>query len=160
MILIECNNDYAFYHLLCPNCGKREFRHFSKPELIKKVHNGEFGKVIGLCDEDDPNSHRIPFLDEFILDQDLPDEGMKLFRHRSSDNKHLIMVTPRLEEWLYRRAKVCKIDPAEYKLPRDPEVLKERFRVDDKPYFQAFLQEIINRDANLKKLRNWIQTLS
>jgi len=160
MILIECDNDYTFYRLLCPNCSQRQFRHFSKPELIKNVHAGEFGKVIGLCDEDDPRGHRIPFFDEFILDEDIPDVEMKLFRHRSSDDKHLIMVTPWLEKWLYRRAKLCKIDPSDYNLPRDPEVLHERFRVANNQNFKNFLQEIINRDKKLTKLRNWIETFS
>ena len=157
MILIECNNDYAFYHLLCPNYRKRDFRHFNKPELIKKLHADESGRIIGLCDEDDPRSNRMPFLDEFELIENLTDMGVKIFRHRRNNSKHLIMVTPRLEEWIYHRARVCKVDPDSYRLPRDPEVLKNRFKVDSDPRFQGFLQEVIDRDQNLARLRVLIQ---
>lgn len=152
MIFIECNNDHTFILLLGYN--QRQLRHFSKPELIKRVHNDPSEKVTGIFDED-PGSSQPPFLDYFKPIS--TNDGITLFAHKNKADKYLIMMSPRLEEWLYQRAKLCKIDPKSYELTRDPEELHDRFRVYDKPNFKQFLQDLIDCDNKLiNELRYWI----
>jgi len=159
MIFIECNNDFTFFTLLCHPISKRKFRHFNKPELLKNLDDGDWDTVVGICDEDNPQSNPrlFPVLDKFEFVEALPGDSAKLFRHRTRRNCFLIMLVPMLEEWLYHRAKICGIDPSDFKLPRDPKVLHERFRVHDQPKFHEFLQKIIETDADIAKLRRWVQ---
>ncbi len=45
---------------------------------------------------------------------------MRIYAHNSLDS-YIIMLRPRLEEWILEACKEAGIDPQDYDLPRDPD---------------------------------------
>jgi hypothetical protein len=66
------------------------------------------------------------------------------------------MICPRLEEWLLERAKQAGLDPAQWGLASDPRKLHNSGRYDRHPRFKPFVERLLQLDAEVKKLRDWI----
>jgi hypothetical protein len=84
--------------------------------------------------------------------------GLRLLvRHGSADRK-LIVVCPRLEDWLIARAVSSGIRLQDYGLPGDPHRLHGIPHYEDRQTFQQFLTELTGRDAEgMGLLRQWVQ---
>jgi len=110
MIYVECNPDELLVKLLT-GVSKREIIHAgNKPEVCKRLK--KINGVIGLVDED-PDSVQPGYIsgrEEEINDYG---EGIKVLEER---NNKLIILCPRLEEFILDIAKKEKIDVKKYKL--------------------------------------------
>jgi hypothetical protein len=149
-ILVECYADAA---LLCVlGAPGEQLRHERcKGEVVKRVH--KFGSAIGLIDED-PSSAQPRDLENYKELQAA--EGLRLLARRDDKNKRLIIVCPRLEDWLIQRAKSSSIKPEEHGLPTDPDRLHGTPRYEQKEGFRRFLEELKERDKGMDILRRWI----
>jgi hypothetical protein len=83
-------------------------------------------------------------------------EGLLLLVRRGSSGQRLIVVRPRLEDWLIQRAKVCGVDPRQYQLPGTAKELHNIPRYEQKDGFQRFLAELSDHDKGLSLLRQWV----
>jgi len=149
-ILVECYPDAALLRAL--GVSKKQLRHERcKGEVVKRVRKFDF--ATGLIDED-PASAQPRDLDNYKQLQAA--EGLRLLARRDDKNKRLIIVCPRLEDWLIARAKSSGIRPKDYGLPSDPDKLHSIPRYEQKEGFCRFLVELKERDSGMHLLCRWI----
>ncbi len=149
-ILVEYNADEAVLRAL--GISKKQLRHeHCKGEVVKRVR--KFDCATGLIDED-PSSAQPRELNNYKQVQVA--EGLRLLTRRDDKNKRLIIVCPRLEDWLIARAKSSGIRPEDHGLPTDPDRLHGIPRYEQKEGFRRFLAELKERDSGMHLLRRWI----
>ena len=149
-ILVECYPDAALLRVL--GVSKKQLRHERcKGEVVKRVLKFDF--ATGLIDED-PSSGQPRDLDNYKQVQAA--KGLRLLARRNDKNKRLIIVCPKLEDWLIQRAKSSGIRPEDYGLPSDPDKLHSVPRYERKEGFCRFLAELKERDSGMHLLRRWI----
>ena len=149
-VLVECNADEKLLRAL--GVSKKQLRHERcKGEVVKRVL--KFDCATGLIDED-PASAQPRELDNYKHVQSA--EELRLLASRDDKNKRLIIICPRLEDWLIQRAKSSGIRPEDYGLPSDPDKLHSIPRYEQKEGFCRFLEELKERDSGMHLLRRWI----
>ena len=149
-ILVECFPDAALLRAL--GVSKKQVRHERcKGQVVKRVRKFDF--ATGLIDED-PTSAQPRDLDNYKQMQAA--EGLRLLARRNDKNKRLIIVCPRLENWLIERAKSSGIRPKDYGLPSDPDKLHSIPRYEQKEGFRRFLAKLEEQDSGMQLLRRWI----
>ena len=149
-VLVECYPDAALVRTL--GVSKKQLRHERcKGEVVKRVH--KFGNATGLIDED-PTSAQPRNLENYKQMQ--AGEGIQLLIRRDDKNKRLIIICPRLEDWLIDRAKSSGIRIEEYGLPSNPDCLHSIPRYEQKEGFRRFLAELTKQDKGMQLLRRWI----
>jgi hypothetical protein len=153
MIVVECFLDTYVVHSL--GVSRKSIKHTrGKGKVLKKVREQARDRVIGIVDED-PGNARSADMGNYIESETL--QSVKLLTRRDDDNKRLIEISPRLEEWILHRAKQNKISPKEYNLPEDGEELHKILHVEKKKDFQQFFQQLLDsNDDELNKMREWL----
>ncbi|MHC4520187.1 MAG: hypothetical protein ACYTAS_16475 [Planctomycetota bacterium] len=149
-VLVECYPDEALLRAL--GVPRKQVRHERcKGEVVKKVR--KLDSTIGIVDQD-PASTQPRDLANYEEVQAA--EGLRLLARRGSGQQKLILVCPRLEEWLIERAKSLGIRTEDYGLPADPKHLHGIPRYDKKDGFRRFLDELVDRDSAMHLLRQWV----
>ena len=149
-VLVECYPDAALLRAL--GVSKKRLRHERcKGEVVKRVR--KFDCATGLIDED-PASAQPRDLDNYKQVQ--AEEGLRLLARRDDKNKRLIILCPRLEDWLIHRARTARVRPEDYDLPSDPDRLHSIPRYEKRAKFQPFLTQLIDCDKGMHLLRRWI----
>ena len=149
-IVVECNADEAV--LLSLGIPRKQLLHErGKGEVIKRVL--KFDSAIGLIDED-PSSAQPRDLNNYKEVHIA--EGLRLLVRKNDENKKLIIVCPRLEDWLIERAGLSGIQPEDYSLPADPDRLHSIPRYEQKEGFKHFLIELKKRDKGMNLLHQWV----
>jgi hypothetical protein len=156
IVAIECNADETFVVALFPK-SRDYIRHFrGRSPIITRITEEETVSGIGIVDED-PQSNNLPryFNDAYVQSESFG--SVKRYVHRNKSACSLIMLCPRLEEWLLARAKAAGIDRAAYGLPDTGERLHEYAHYEREPKFEEFMKRLLNSgDAEIEKLREWI----
>lgn len=149
-ILVECNAD----EMVARNLGvsRKQLLHFGgKYELVKKLK--ERTNDIGIVDED-PGKNQPEDISNYHLINSA--ERLKLLSRQGSGKQKLIIVCPKLEDWLLGRAKSSDIQPEDYGLPSNPDRLHSIPRYETKEGFKRFLAELIEKDKGMKLLHKWL----
>lgn len=150
MIFIECKPDEALLKSL--GVTKKRIDHRgNKPEVCKALEKNNNSK--GLIDEY-PWSVQPSYMDRLYITQNLKEDmGIVVF----SDEKEniVIMLCPRLEEWILSVAKECKVDIRKYGLPDDPEKLHGVVNLNLKK-FHVLLDDLKSKSKTLNSLREII----
>ncbi len=149
-VLVECYADETLLRAL--GVPRKQLRHERcKGEVVKHVL--KFDCAIGLIDED-PASPQPRELDNYK--EVRAAEGLRLLARRDDKNKRLIVVCPRLEDWLLHRARLSDIRPEDYGIPSQPDRLHSIVRYEQKNGFQQFLSKLKEQDKGMHLLRQWI----
>jgi hypothetical protein len=148
-IAVECYPDEA---VLCAlGVPRKQLRHEARKgevfNWLKRIPG-----AVGMVDED-PTSAQPRDLSNY--QQKEAAEGLRLLVRRGNSGQRLIVVCPRLEEWLIQRAGVCGVDPKQYHLPGTPKELHDIPRYEQKDGFRRFLAEL-NHDRGMGLLRQWV----
>lgn len=126
MIFVECKADEVLVRTLT-GLPRREVIHElkGKPEVVKKVseHNGSKGMV-----DEDPQATQPRYLKLMEVVRDLDQRGLRLLGD-ARDNR-IVLLRPRLEDWVKRAAQDAGVPLADYSLPDDPERLHQVINVD------------------------------
>lgn len=150
MIAVECYADTRM--VLTLGAATRAVSHArGKGQVLDMLRQGRAS--VGLVDED-PASAEYPEMRNYQLMETVG--SLRLLRHRGAAERRLIMICPRLEEWLLGRAEQAGIDPAQWGLPSDPRKLHNSGRYDRHPRFKSFVERLLQIDVEVKKLRDWI----
>jgi len=160
MLYVECYADFALVR--CLGVSKREITHaFGKSRVCKRLKKTSNSK--GLIDED-PSKHQPPYLKKFQIREDL-----SLFKIRilfdSTRNNSVIVLCPRLEEWVLNAAKEANLDMAKYRLPNDPEKLHEilssasRSENNEIKKFQKLVQDLKEKSPMMNCLKKLLTEL-
>lgn len=152
MILVECNADEALLRALGV-AGRRIQHHQGRDNVLLAVRKG--APCTAMVDEDPSSPLQSPELKNYQTEEKL--DTLRYMRHMQEQGKRLIVVCPRLEEWMLNRAKINGIDPAEFGLPSDPRELHHTTRYYEQPRFRDFLNELIAKDAEMCQLKSWLQ---
>jgi hypothetical protein len=146
MYLVECKPDEILVKVLT-NTPRKQIQHGgNKSELLKRLTKRS--NSIGIVDED-PLSHQPPHLRKF--EEKLKICDIKIL-HQRRGNNILIMLCPRLEDWILKAAHEVNVNPEKYGLPDNPEKLHEQINIKtDK--FLGFVDDIRIKSERLKKLK-------
>lgn len=151
MIYTECKPDSALVNTL--GIRKKEIIHLGgKPEVCKQLEKRENWK--GLVDED-PFSVQPPYLKKLQVRENLSNYGFKILND-TSNNNDLIVLCPRLEEWVLKATKAAEMDIKKYNLPDDGERLHKEINIDiDK--FERLIKDLREKSRMLKALEKSIK---
>ena len=150
-VLVECNAD----EVVLRNIGvvKKQLLHFAgRSRVISHLRNmhGAFGVV-----DEDPGSTPHPDLNASYRQVESA-EGLRLLTRHGKGGQKLVIVCPKLEDWLIDRAKSSGIRPEDYGLPADPDRLHSIPRYEQKGGFKRFLAELKEKDKGMKLLQQWL----
>jgi hypothetical protein len=111
-LFLECHNDEAVVRAL--GIPARMIVHRDgKSRVAKALAKAPEGSV-GMIDEDPHDSARIPDFDPYVLEERRP--TFDLLKHRSQ-NKTVVRIKPRLEEWLLKAAGDSAVSMSRFYLP-------------------------------------------
>lgn len=149
-IYVECKPDYTLVKSIT-TLPKRLINHAgNKSEVCKNVKKHEM--CIGLVDED-PFSVQPLYLTELEV-EDLSSSELKVL-HDPSKDKYVVVMCPRLEDWILRAAQEINIDVRKYGLPNDGVSLHRKINANiDK--FEKLIKDLENC-TRMKKLRKLIE---
>jgi hypothetical protein len=153
MYLVECKPDEVLVKSLTLTSRKNIQHAGNKSQLLKKLTE-QFSNSKALIDED-PGSIQPPSLQKFREKQDLTSYRLKILRQKSRNNT-LIILRPRLEEWILEAAKEAKIDPRKYNLPKDPTQLHEQINMQI-DQFQKLVKDLVIT-KRVRKLKTHLTT--
>ncbi len=150
-VLVECYPDAAVLRAL--GVTKKQLRHERcKGEVVKRVR--KLDCAIGVIDED-PGSAQPCDLANY--DEQETAEGLRRLVRRDDTDRKLIVICPRLEDWLIARAISSAMKPEDYGLPCDPHRLHGIPHYEETQGFKRFLANLIDRDAaGIGVLRRWL----
>jgi len=149
-VLVECSAD----EIVPRNLGvpKKQLLHFGgKYELVKKLK--ERTNDVGMVDED-PGKLQPQDMSSYRRTDSA--EGLYLLTRQGRGGQRLVVVCPKLEDWLIDRAKSSGVRPEDFGLPNDPDRLHGIPRYEQKEGFCRFLAELIKRDKGMFLLRRWV----
>jgi hypothetical protein len=150
-VLVECNADEAVLRAL--GFPRKQLLHFpGKYELVRKLKDRAHD--VGMVDEDPGKGN--PPQDMRNYRQTDSAEGLHLLARQGSGGQRLVVVCPKLEDWLIARAKSSGIRPEDYGLPSDPDRLHSIPRYEQKKGFPHFLAELKEQDKGMHLLRRWL----
>lgn len=150
MIYVECKADREL--VLTLGIGKKKIIHAGgKSAVCKRLENGKRTK--GLVDED-PESFQPPYIKSLkILEKKA---SLKLL-YDSLRKNYLIVLCPRLEEWILEAAKEARIDLKNYNLPETGDKLHANINLNLKN-FQRLLHSLKkNKSKRLAVLEEFLK---
>lgn len=148
MIYLECNTDEILARSL--SLPRKEIRHLrNKGEVCKRLQRSANCK--GLVDED-PGSPQPRYIGGLRAVSEK--YGVKHLYDEKAKNS-LIVLCPRLEEWILRAAKESKADLAKYGLPEDADIL-HGIRIEQEN-FKQFVKSIGSHSKMLNELKRLIK---
>ena len=146
--LVECTPDYTLVEVLT-YASKSDIVHAgNKSEVIKAlVRHYENSK--GIVDED-PGSAQPRYLHEFTGEKVFENYSIKVLQYPSRNN-YLIILCPRLEDWVLQAARRSNVDVRSYGLPNDSSRLHKRINIQVNR-FERLLRDLMRRSGWLKFL--------
>jgi len=149
MIYLECDPDKALVKALgMPN---KEIKHaYSKGNVCNKLAKSSHSK--GMVDED-PASPQPNYIGKLKLH--FHQHDIKLLHDDKAQNR-LIVLCPRLEEWILKAAREAKVNTQDYGLPNEAHRLHEiiNTRVES---LEKLIKSIKGESKMLKTLEGFIK---
>ena len=147
-VIVECLPDTVLMIELGVS-RKRILHAGSKGRVVKNV---EEGKGLGLIDED-PGYPQPKTLTQYRIVENLEQYGLKIL---AKDTKKIIMICPRLEEFILKACEESSINPQKFGLASDPDVLHREINARIRN-FKMLVRELLSvRNDRLLKLKNLI----
>ena len=149
MIYVECNADKTLVSAL--GFPRREIKHaHSKGNVCKRLESSRNSK--GLVDEDSFSTQ--PRYIEKLKLLSHEDDVKVLYDGRAQNC--LIMLCPRLEEWILKVVKEVKVDIGDYNLPNDADRLHKTINIKLKN-FENLIEDIKESSRMVKTLERVIK---
>jgi len=156
VFLVECDADRALVRTLT-STSKRNIIHSGGGSnviinLTKRYENSK-----GLVDED-PGSSKPRSFQRFRETELFEREALKIMYHNDRNN-HLIILKPRLEDWVLGAARESGVDIKRYDLPDDALRLHEMINV-HLGRFEELIEDLKQRSRRMAKLREILTSAS
>ena len=150
-ILVECFPDEALLRILgVPR--KRLLHERSKGRIITRLR--DLPDAMGMVDED-PDSPQHRDLSNYRETQCT--QGLRLLTRQGRIGQRIIVLCPRLEEWLIARAEVSGIRPENFGFPGSADRLHGIPHYEARQGFRRFVEELMDRDiGGTGLLRRWV----
>jgi len=153
MYLVECKLDAPLVESLTLTSRKNIRQAGSKSELLRKLTE-RYVDFKGVVDED-PWSVQPPHLRKFREKENLISYGLKVM-HQSRRNNTLVILCPRLEEWILEASREADIGLERYSLPDDPARLHQHVNIQI-DQFQKVVEKLRTESNRLKKLERYLR---
>jgi hypothetical protein len=114
MIYVECKPDKTLVIVLTNKTPDEIFHFGGKSEIFRRMQRER--NVIGIVDED-PSAPTHPYIRNLNLENQK--YSLKLYLDKPRANK-LIVICPRLEDWILEIAKQENINLSDFKIPDNP----------------------------------------
>ena len=153
MIFVECKPDLTLIKSLT-KVTRREITHEfkGKGEICNRLRKQTNCKA--LLDED-PSSAQPSYIKETGLEKEFSEHGLKLLRD-AVNNNYLVILCPRLEEWILRAASEVAIDVGKYKLPNNAAKLHSEINI-SLDRFEKLLEVLKDSSSRLKILKSLLE---
>lgn len=149
MVYLECNPDEVLAKTL--GFSRRQIVHAAgKGDICNKLAKTK--GALALVDED-PQSAQPSYIKGLKFQGEKNE--LKIWQDFQRSN-FLLMLCPRLEEWIVKTAGEEKLNLAKYKLPGSPKKLHGVINLESGK-FEKFLIEALPTSARLKTLRNFLK---
>lgn len=127
MIYVECKPDKVLVQNLM-QVPQRNIVHElkGKYEVMKRLN--QQANSIALLDED-PTANQPAYLRAMQVLEDIPGRGLRILEDATKDNR-VVLLCPRLEEWILGAARDEAVNLEAYALPDDPVSLHRVINVD------------------------------
>jgi hypothetical protein len=121
----------------------RDISHSGNKSNVIRELTEEYRNAVGLIDED-PGSTPPPKIRRFTQEKQIPEYSYRLLYDESRNNR-LVVLYPRLEEWILNTCRVNDVDVTRFRLPDNPSRLHNmiNYRI---PQFRSILEELNNTD--------------
>jgi len=153
MYFVECKPDAILIKSLTLTSRKNIQHAGNKSELIKKLTE-RYTNSKGVIDED-PWSNQPPHMRKFGEKQHFTPHGLKIM-HQTNKNNMLIILCPRLEEWILKATQEAKINLKRYSLPSDPVKLHQQINI-QMDRFQELVENLKTKSNRLKELKKHLK---
>jgi len=152
MIFVECKPDRVLVWSIT-GISKRRIRHAgNKPRVCKELERRR--NCRGLVNED-PWSVQPSYLRRMVIVEDLSSFGIKILYDESRGNC-LVVLCPRLEEWVLEAVREAKIDLRRYGLPRDVDRFHREINV-GLVKFERLISDLKGHSERIEKLRKSLE---
>ena len=148
MFVVECNPDFVLVSSLI-SISKKKIEHASgKARVIRKLMRN-FENSIGMVDED-PHSTTPSALKKFREIEFLDRYKIKILYHSQRRNR-LVVLCPKLEEWIVEAGKEANVNLNNYNLPSDPIELHKIINIRTKE-FHKLIEDLSKTSPRIKAL--------
>jgi hypothetical protein len=149
MFVAECKTEVVLIRSLA-SVSRRRVEHVAgKSRVIRKLMRN-YENSLGMVDED-PNRTQPPDMQRFREIESSERDRFRILHHTSRNNR-LIVLCPRLEEWIIEAAREANIDMNRYNLPNDPLELHEIINIRTEK-FHRLIEELNQRSNRVRALR-------
>jgi hypothetical protein len=149
MFRVECDPDVALVSSLTSVPQRRIMHHQGKNELLRKLLKEK--NSVGLMDKDPSSIQPTVYLQRFQVINYSDSDGIEVLHHRQGHNR-LVILYPRLEEWVIESARRVNINPLEYNLPPNGNELHEVINFKIKR-FEELLEDLKQSSDRVKTLK-------
>ena len=152
-IILECKPDEVFIRAL--GFSKKQIIHQpNKGEVINFLRKNPSLVCVGIIDED-PGTTQPKHLNEFVFNHELSKHNFSVFESKRT-NHLIIMIKPRLEDWILNVAKTSHVSPGEFSLPDDPRHLHKVINYQLQKFRLMLLQILSKKSEALIALKKII----
>jgi hypothetical protein len=158
VIFVECDADTALVNLLVQ--GKTQVKHVSgKPKVCNRMEQSN--SCSAMLDED-PDSAQHPYINKLKssgIRTEISGKGIILLEDRLNSNQ-LILLRPRLEEWIIESAHAVDIRLSEYSLSDVAKELHTKLTLGQNrnvENFKKLLIELLQKSQRMKKLKELLE---
>lgn len=158
MIFVECKPDYSLASKL--TSGRTIQHSLGKSSVLGKLVRRKgienYENSLGIIDED-PRSNQPATLKQFTEVGNLTEQRIRIAYYKWLNN-YVLILCPRLEEWIIDAARESEISMANYALPNEGDPLHEVINLNtDK--FELLVDALREKSARLDKLKQCIDTV-
>jgi hypothetical protein len=149
MYRVECDPDVALVSLLTSVPKRRIMHHQGKNELLRKMLKQN--DSVGLIDKDPSSIQPTVYLQRFQVMSYSDNDEIEVLHHNQGHNR-LIVLYPRLEEWIIESARRVKVSLKGYNLPANGSELHEiiSFKINR---FEELLDDLKQSSDRVKTLK-------
>jgi len=123
MHIVECNPDVVLISELASISRKNIMHAHGKHRVLRRLIYKDTDSI-GMVDHDPLRIQPVKFLQRFSRDRYFPIHKLEILRYEQRGNR-LIVLYPKLEDWIMEAADSSRIRLRNYNLPSNPDELHE-----------------------------------
>lgn len=153
-ISVECNADEKLVKLLLSE-EVETLHQNGRGNILNYLRKKSTMSGIGLIDEDPGSAHTRDFVSSY---EEVECVGnVRRFYRKDNNDITVIMLSPRLEEWIISRASDSGIKMSDYSLPDDGIKLHDRYHYEKEDNFTSLINKLIElKDKEILTVKKWL----
>ncbi len=152
-IILECKPDEEFIRAL--GFSRKQIIHQpNKGAVINFLRKNPGLVCVGIMDED-PGTTQPKHLKEFVFNRELSEHNFSVFESKRTSHL-IIMIKPRLEDWILDIAKKNQVVPGEFSLPEEPKQLHKVINFQLIKFSEMVLEMLSKKSSALIALKKII----